>query len=345
MSDDSNPSEIIPPPWVVVVGTSSGGNEALESLVAGLPQEIPASIIIVRHLAPEASAGYIVRRLKHHCSLPCAEAKDGEPLQAGKIYMAPADRHTLVDETKLWVIRGARENRWRPAVDPLFRSAAVSYRNKVVGVVLTGYLDDGAAGLIAIKRCGGTCVVQDPNDATFPDMPRNALTSVSVDYTLPVAEMGPLIAELVNRRPEDPAPGIPKDLLTEDRIVKRGVTQAEVVDEIGDRSILTCPDCGGVLWQVGNGEFTRFRCHTGHSYTLSSLLSGQSTELEETIWRAMRMFEERRNLLKKMASTMGHLVAQSMVERAKQDEVHITRLRTLLDDVANPAAEPIEETV
>ena len=336
MSDESSEINITPPARVVVIGTSSGGNEALEALVASLPAEFSGGVVIVRHLAPEASAAYLVRRLKKYTSLTCVEAKDGEPLQAGYIYLAPADRHTLVDENKLWVIRGARENRWRPAVDPLFRSAAVAHRNKAIGVILSGYLDDGTAGLLAIKRCGGICIVQDPDDATYPDMPRNALASVSADYKLPVNQIGKLLGELMVAEVSEAAPDIPKDIFTEERIAKRSIMETEVVEQLGERSVLTCPDCGGVLWEVDEGGCTRLRCHTGHSYTLSSLLSGQSAELEETIWRAMRMFEERRNLLKKMASTMGKVVSQSMVERAKQDQVHIERLRSLLDDVANP---------
>lgn len=323
------------PRRIIVMGASSGGNEALSAVVAGLPKDLPAAILVVRHLAPEASAGFLVRQLRQHCALPCSEAKDGEPLMPAHVYLAPSDRHLLVDEKKIWVIRGARENRWRPAIDPLFRSAAVAHRNRAVGVVLSGYLDDGSAGLSAIKRCGGICVVQDPDDAIFPDMPRNALNNVAVDYTLPATEIGPLMGELTFTDP-GVAPRIPADIAVEARIAKRMLSKMESVEEIGQKSPLTCPDCGGVLWQVGSESFPRYRCHTGHSYTTYGLLSGQSLELEESLWRAVRLFEERQNLLKNTAKTVGESLSKSLLERAAQDRVHIERLRNLLEALATP---------
>jgi two-component system chemotaxis response regulator CheB len=249
-------------------------------------------------------------------------------LQPGHICVAPTDRHLLIDESKVWVVRGPRENRWRPAIDTLFRSAAVSHRSRVIGVILTGFLDDGTAGLSAIKRCGGICIVQDPDDAAFPDMPRTALANVAVDYCVPLAEIGGLITRLVAKQ-SVAAPAIPRDLLTEARIARSALSQIATVDSIGEKTPLTCPDCGGVLWELNGDGIPRFRCHTGHAYTSDQLLQAQSSRIEETLWRALRMFEERKNLLKTM-SAGGKVDSTSAEERILQAEEDIRRLRGIL---------------
>jgi two-component system chemotaxis response regulator CheB len=317
-----------PHPRVVVIGTSAGGTEALGTLVSALPETLAACVFVVRHLHPETSASYIVGQLRKHTSLPCHAAQEGQVLQPGHICVAPTDRHLLIDESKVWVVRGPRENRWRPAIDTLFRSAAVSHRSRVIGVILTGFLDDGTAGLSAIKRCGGICIVQDPDDAAFPDMPRTALANVAVDYCVPLAEIGGLITRLVAKQ-SVAAPAIPRDLLTEARIARSALSQIATVDSIGEKTPLTCPDCGGVLWELNGDGIPRFRCHTGHAYTSDQLLQAQSSRIEETLWRALRMFEERKNLLKTM-SAGGKVDSTSAEERILQAEEDIRRLRGIL---------------
>ncbi len=320
----------VPELRIVVVGTSSGGSEALAKLAEALPESLDACVFIVRHLSPESSASYIVSQLRKHTKLPCHEARDGALLQPGHICVAPADNHLLIDDSKVWVVHGPRENRWRPSIDALFRSAAVAHRNRVIGVVLSGSLDDGTAGLLAIKRCGGICIVQDPDDAAFPDMPRNALSNVAVDHCVPLAHIGGLIGKMVGKQSAS-APAVPTDLLVEARIALSALSEMGTVETIGERTALTCPDCGGVLWEVNGGGFSRFRCHTGHAYSPDQLLCAQSVRIEETLWRALRMFEERKNLLKTMISG-GRFITASTSEQLSQAEEDIRRLRTMLQN-------------
>ena len=240
MNDTANATPDGAPP-LVVVGTSAGGNETLGTLLDGLPGELAACILIVRHLPPEGSIGYLIKQLESRTRLACREGKDGDPLVPGTVYFAPPDHHLLVDESKVWVVRGARENRWRPAIDPLFRSAAVSHRERVAGVVLTGHLDDGAAGLSAIKRCGGVCIVQDPDDASFPDMPRNALQRVEVDHCVPAGSIGGVIGGWLENGFGKSAGAVPEDLETEARIARGALAEVACVEKTGTSTALTCP--------------------------------------------------------------------------------------------------------
>lgn len=327
-------------PRVVVVGTSAGGMEALKRLVAQLGSDFPAAVLIVQHKAAEDSGDVLVKVLQEAGDLPCNKATDGERFKAGHIYVAPPDHHLLVGKgQKIMVTKGARENRWRPAIDPLFRSAAVAYGNRVVSVLLTGYLDDGTAGMIAVKRCGGTCVVQDPEDAAYPDMPMNAIQNAEVDHVVPLAAMGALLTRLVSEKLGKSA-AAPHDVVTEARIAERVLSDLKSVGELGEQVPFNCPECGGVLWQV-HAEQMRYRCHTGHSFTAPVLLASQTAKIEETMWVALRMFEERRNLLLTMAKTKdGRGTVPSAGERADDSMVHIQRIRAMLtsDDKATEDA-------
>jgi two-component system chemotaxis response regulator CheB len=197
MSDPKSGKVSAQGPAIVVIGVSAGGMDALSRLVAQFPANFPAPIFIVQHISPDARSELLVRTLNQHSKLECMEALNGEEFKSGCIYVAPSDHHMMLGEDKILITKGARENRSRPAIDPLFRSAAVAYGNRVIGVLLTGYLDDGTAGLIAIQRCGGLCVVQDPADAAYPDMPQNALNQLKVDYCLPLDKMDMLLSRLV----------------------------------------------------------------------------------------------------------------------------------------------------
>lgn len=312
---------------IIVIGTSAGGMEALKELVAQLPQHFKAPIFIVQHMAADTSVEPLLRALSGCSALPCVEARHDEIFAAGYIYLAPSDHHLLIKDGKMIVSKGARENRSRPGIDPLFRSAAVAYRSSVIGVILTGYLDDGSAGLKAIQRCGGISIVQDPKDAAYPDMPNNALSVMQVDHCLPIGAMGALLETLLERGPGVDAP-VPDDIAIEAKIAERVLSDLDAVNALGAQVPFNCPDCGGVLWEVTKGS-PRYRCHTGHAFTDQVLLAQQSAKIEETLWIALRMFEERRNLLRNMSDREGSL-SRSAAERTRESEIHIGRIRSML---------------
>jgi two-component system chemotaxis response regulator CheB len=314
---------------------------ALTRLVAQLPATLPAAVLVVQHLSPDSTGEPLVTRLANHTSLRCQLASNGAHLKAGHLYLAPPDRHLLVKDHHLLVTKGPRENNFRPAADALFRSAAVEFDSRVVGVVLTGMLHDGTAGLDFIKRCGGTAVVQEPTDAEFPSMPESALRHVAVDYVVPIDAMGELLIKLVSE-PTDTTSAkmapIPPDLKLEAAIAERIVGTTEQAMQLGHQVPLTCPDCGGVLWEVKTGNVLRYRCHTGHAYTAEALAESVQHELEETLWVALRMMEERKNLLSSMASHGdGHWNVQQ-AERLEEMKRHINRLREFLLNGAESAA-------
>jgi two-component system chemotaxis response regulator CheB len=305
---------------------------ALTTLVAQLPGTLPAAVLVVQHLGPDSTGAPLVARLASHTQLHCQLARDEEPLQAGHLYLAPPDRHLLVKENKLLVTKGPRENSFRPAADALFRSAAVAYGPNVVGVVLTGMLHDGTAGLEFVKRCGGIAVVQDPSDAEFPSMPESALRAVAIDYVAPVAQMGSLLAELVNATPDAPHDDskIPPDLKLEAAIAERVVGTIEDANQLGQQVPLTCPDCGGNLWQVKHGNVLRFRCHTGHAFTADALAESSQHTLEETLWVALRMMEERKYLLASMAAHGKTQWSAQQQERLADLQRHVNRMREFM---------------
>jgi two-component system chemotaxis response regulator CheB len=240
------------------------------------------------------------------------------------------DRHLLVKEDRLLVTKGPRENNFRPAADALFRSAAVAYGPAVVGVVLTGMLHDGTAGLEFVKRCGGVAVVQAPHDAEFSSMPETALRYVAIDHVVPLASMGALLAEVVQQLPPRGSAPIPEDIKLEAAIAERVVGNTEDVEKLGHLVPFTCPDCGGNLWDVSHGKVLRYRCHTGHSFSGEHLLNRTQHNLEETLWVALRMMEERRNLLGNMAVRGESPYSVQQEERIEEIKKHINRLREFL---------------
>jgi two-component system chemotaxis response regulator CheB len=325
-------SETIPinPKQVIVIGTSAGGLSALKKLLSQLQDNFPLPVLVVQHIAADATGSVMLDVLHKNTKLKCLHAKTGEPLLPGHIYLAPSDHHLMIDEElKIKVTKGAHENRSRPAINPLFRSAAVAYGSGVIGILLTGYLDDGTAGLKVIKRCGGICVVQNPEDAEYPDMPNNAINEVQVDYIVPITEMGGLIYQLISRKILK-SPAIPKDILIEATIATRVSSDLDSVNALGDQVPFNCPGCGGVLWKIDHDSNLRYRCHTGHAYTAATLLAEQTMKIEETMWTALRMFEERKNLLVAIAKEKKGSTAKSALERAALSQVHIDRIRQIL---------------
>jgi len=315
---------------IVVIGTSAGGLEVLDGIIGQLPTDFPASIFIVQHMAPENTGVALMHRLGRHKAFGCKIAEDGESFRPGRIYIAPADFHMLVKKTTLLVTKGARENRFRPAIDPLFRSAAVTHGPRVIGIVLTGMLDDGTAGLMAIRKCGGVTVVQDPDDAAYPGMPQSVLNHLKVDHCVPAAKIGGLLDSLA-RRPAGKARAVPEEIRIEAEIAERVLSDVAQVDSLGSQAPYNCPNCGGVLWEIRKSKMQRYRCHTGHSFTADALLVSQSERIEETLWISLRMFEERKNLLNNMAKRGGgSKIAHSYAKRADETQVHIERIRAVL---------------
>jgi len=315
---------------IIVVGTSAGGLEALDQLVGQLPTDLSASLFFVQHMAAHNSGEPLLRRLRRHQAFRPKLAADKERFKRGRIYIAPPDSHLLLKKDRVLVTKGARENRYRPAIDPLFRSAAVAYGSRVIGVVLTGMLDDGTAGLMAIKRCVGVTVVQEPADAAYSGMPVSALDNVDVDFCVPLAQMGPLLTKLVGQS-RGKSKAVPSDIRTEAVIAERVLSDVAQVNGLGDQVPYNCPNCGGVLWEMDTPGGKRYRCHTGHSYTGAALLASQSEKIEEMLWISLRMFEERKNLLTSMSKTAVHRwLKQSTLQRIGETQGYIDRIRGML---------------
>lgn len=315
---------------VIVVGTSAGGLNALKKLIGQLPKDFPIPILVVRHISPDATGNVVLAELNKINKLKCVHAQSDTLLKPGYLYLAPSDHHMLIGgDRKILLTKGAHENRSRPAIDPLFRSAAVAFGSGLIGIILTGYLDDGTSGMKAIKRCGGTCIVQDPDDAEYPAMPRNVLNNLSVDYCIPLSEMSDLLHKLTFRKLSKQK-SIPNDVIVEAKIAERVTSDLAAVNTLGDQVPFNCPGCGGILWKMGKDSSARFRCHTGHAYTAASLLAEQTRKIEETMWTSLRMFEERKNLLTEVARTKKGASAKSVLERIKMSQVHIDRIRAIL---------------
>lgn len=289
----------VPGKDIIVIGASAGGIEAIRTLLSALPQHFPASVFVVVHTAAN-SPGVLADIFDRAGSMPVKYAKRGEPIVPGQVYLAPPDHHLLIVPGKVELTRGPKENRFRPAVDPLFRSAAQTYGPRVVGVILSGGLDDGTNGLWTIKQLGGTAVVQDPEDALAPSMPLSALRHVRIDHTVPVAELAPLLLRLA-ASPADAPEGdlvVPEDIRIEVNIAKEDKASEAGVFQLGQPSNYACPECHGVLLQMKDDTPLRFRCHTGHAYTLESLLSEMDEMIEDSLWNAIRALEERAMLMR-----------------------------------------------
>jgi two-component system chemotaxis response regulator CheB len=298
--------------------------EALVTLARGLPRDLPAAVFVVWHLSPQ-SLGILPQELRKAGPLRAAHAIDGEAIRPGRIYVAPPNHHILLEPGRVRVTIGPRENGFRPAVDPLFRSSALAYGSRVVGVVLTGSLDDGTAGLWAIKVRGGIAVVQDPVDALYPSMPRSALHYVRVDYCSPLAQMPALLARLAR---EEAGPtkdsDMDDDICIETRIAMEDNAMASGVMKLGPLSPYTCPECHGTLVQLKSGGMTRFRCHTGHAYTLSSLLAEVTTAGENSLWNTLRALDEGAMLLEHMTR---HLRDARQLEEATNFEAQADAIK------------------
>ena len=277
---------------VVVVGASAGGLEPLVALVRGLPGDFAAPVCIVLHTSPH-SPGRIAQVLARASRLPVGNAVDDEALRAGHVYVAPSDRHLVLEPGRLRLTHGPRENRQRPAVDALFRSAAYVYGGRTIGIVLSGALDDGTAGLWAIKDRGGVAIVQDPDEALFPWMPQSAMQHVSVDHVVTATELAPLLLGLVTVPTADSGDTpVSRELEVVNHIAKGDSALDAGVMKLGPTTPYTCPDCSGVLMRMSEGGVATFRCHTGHAFSFDTLLATASEHTDEMLWNALRSVEE-----------------------------------------------------
>jgi len=326
---------------LILLGASAGGVEAVSAAVAGLPADLNAAVCVVIHLRPDASSR-LPQILARAAALPVVAARNGMPLQPGVVHVCVPDLHMLIDSGeddrgRVRLVRGPRENRTRPAVDPLFRSAALAFGPRVVGVVLSGALDDGTAGLWAVKDRGGIAVVQDPDDAAVRSMPSSAIAEVTVDHVASAHELGPLLARLVR----EPVPAQePRGRQATDELAREvGISAIDEEshsrsERYGQPSRFTCPDCGGVLWELGGEGPLRFRCEVGHAHSAATLAETQTEAAEAAMWSALRALEDKAELARRrsVAAAGRGFTAQaehfSAEEQAAQQ--HAAAIRTVL---------------
>jgi len=298
-----------------------------------LPVNLPATVFVVVHFPPQ-STSVLPHLLTRAGRLPAVHASDGEAIETGRIYIAPPDFHMVLKRGSISVVRGPRENHSRPAIDPLFRSAALTYGPRVVGTILSGTLGDGTAGLAAVKRRGGVALVQDPEEALFPDMPRNAMQYVRVDYVLPLAEIPPLLTRLAHEPVEEGIPPMSDEMKKETNIAQFDLATLESEEKPGVLSGFACPDCGGNLWELQDSNLLRFRCRVGHAFSTDALLAAQDGELETALWVALRTLEERALLIRRLASRAHEskldFAATNFAARAREAEQHAAVIRKLL---------------
>jgi len=282
---------------VVVIGASSGGVEALSKVLGSLPGDLAAAVFVVLHVSPDAPS-YLPAILNRAGQIPAAHAVDQEPIRRGRVYVAPPGMQTYVHRGRLAVRRGPVENLHRPAIDPLFRTAAHHYGPRVIGIVLSGALDDGAAGMLAVKRAGGVAIVQDPNDAAFPSMPMRALERIDADFCVPIEQVGALVVELVASGVDD---ALPAEVALETVDEAPSPQAARASEELGPPAGITCPDCSGALWEIHEGTSIRYRCRVGHAYSEEAIARAQEGSVDRAMWTALRAVEERVALLEKLA--------------------------------------------
>ena len=321
---------------IVVIGSSAGGVYALKALAAALPPDCNATIFVVQHVSPH-SPSYLPDILNHAGPLKAVHPKDGEPIQRGHIYIAPPDHHLLVEYDQVIVKKGPKENRFRPSIDALFRSAAYSYGARVIGVVLTGLLDDGTSGMWSVKRLGGVGVIQKPDDALYPSMPDNVLQHVEVDYQVPIADMAPLLCRLITETVPDklelPLTELER-LETEVNIAAQDNAFEMGILNLGELTPLTCPECNGALVSIKEGKLIRYRCHTGHAYTASALLADVTRSVEDSFWKAIRSLEEAIMLLEQSARQFAEggnpAAAERFYQKARESRERAARTREFI---------------
>lgn len=284
---------------IISIGGSAGGHEAVIAILKSFDSGLPASLFLVLHSG--TSPPDALQKKLTKMGYRAVVAEHGASVEPRHLYIAPPDHHLLINEDKVWITRGLRVNRSRPAIDLLFRSAAVAYGSRHIGVLVSGYLYDGTAGLQAVKAAGGVTVVQKPADALYPEMPSHALDNADIDYSEPAGSIGELLNRLITT-PAGPAVTIPDRIKLENRMDLHNDENIENMNRLGLQRPVTCPDCGGPLWEMNQDEkgLPRFRCHNGHSMDAASLMDGKENEVEKIMWIALRTLEEKAHIQQKI---------------------------------------------
>jgi two-component system chemotaxis response regulator CheB len=318
---------------LVLIGGSAGGLETLLRVLDGLPADFPATVLVALHIPPTGS-GLLPTVIQRRSRLPVAFAADGDRIEAGKVFVAPPNQHLVVTPDALRLLRGPRENRHRPAIDPLFRSGAEAYGPRVIGLTMSGGGSDGAAGMVAIRQHGGYLIVQRPDDASIPMMPQSVLNVVAVDAQLASTEIAAHLMQLVPEPVVAELEGSPMPHGDHQERAPRFIDSSVERAQLGSPSIFSCPDCGGVLWEAHDGAITRFRCRVGHAYTSESLLDAQNDVHEAALWTALRALEEKADMYAGMAQRAGErgrdTLAQHYRELRDELEPQIAALKELL---------------
>ena len=316
---------------IVVVGASAGGVEALSALARALPADFGAPVIVVLHV-PSTGTSVLPDILGRAGALPAAHAVDGEELLPGHIYVAPPNCHVLISDHHIELSRGPRENGHRPAIDPLFRSAAAAYDGRTAGVVLSGSLDDGTAGLYTIKTRGGATLVQDPEEALYQSMPTSAIRYVEPDYVLPLRGLVDVLVRLTARANGQR----PKETDVDEAAPAPAAEEAQP----GDLAPFSCPDCGGTLWMTTQGEIDSYRCRVGHAYSTNGLVVRHAEALERAMWSAYRALEEQAGMSRRVARRLAERDRPESSERFERQAEETTRqaeqLKRILDDLTAP---------
>ena len=318
---------------IIVIGASSGGRVAVENVLHSISPKVNASFLVVIHSSFDMISSFS-SYLNQKIELPVVDSRTGLELERAKVYLAIPNQHMIIEEGKLRNSNGPRENLFRPSIDVLFRSAAVIYGNRCIGLLLSGRLNDGTVGLEAIKKCGGISIIQDPETAEFKGMPLTAQKFVDIDHITKLED----IPDLLHKLTEDKVPEekkIPNTIRREAEIATKIRSQVKTEDFLGEKVALSCASCGGPLWRIKDTEVERYRCHVGHSFSQESLLFAQNENLEETLWVCLRTLEEKKVLMLNMAEKFkgkgSDHIARSYSDKIKEVNKHITKLRNLMD--------------
>ncbi|WP_178987772.1 chemotaxis protein CheB [Winogradskyella schleiferi] len=314
------------------IGGSAGGFRAIKVILSSIPTGLNAAYLVVLHSAFDASNSYALS-LEKNVALKVVTAEDGMEIKPDMVIIAKPDHHLFVRENKVKLSKGPRENMFRPAIDVLFRSAAVAYKINCVGILLTGRLNDGTNGLSAIQQCGGLTVIENPDTAEFSSMPSFAKESIAIDYVVNLEDMADVIISITNETLPKPK-RIPENIVKENDIAMRIKSQIGLQEELGEQVPISCASCGGPLWEMRDPVQKRYRCHVGHAFTQEALLKSQDGALEEALWISVRTLEEKRTLMQSMISDYKRKGMQQLIKsyNHKLDEIseQIKSIRSVL---------------